>query len=361
MQLPAYLQSSTAPKLADQTVSHLGVGSPPYISIMGNRFTLIDASGAEEAVATYDPQRGPYLDCAIVDAGEHMSKIFYDKPFDPNAGQYEPPPCFSDNGIGPSRNASKPQARTCAECPNNVWGSKTSAVSGKGVKACSDFQKVAVMIPGDDTVFLLRVPPASLGHLRAYLQKFVGQQADVKDVVTRLTFELGQIGMLKFDAVSFIDEGAYRQREQLYAARKTDLLVGRGDLPRPEGLPAPAAAQQIAAPPQTPPAQPAPQLFDTGSTAQPGFGAMNVAPSPQPEQPAQQPAQGGKRPRRQRNTSAQQPPAQAAPAAAQEAPAPQAGQAGVATSAPSNFGMQQPQAAPDEIMQQMDAIFGPAQ
>ena len=56
---------------------------------------------------------------------------------------------LSDNGTAPSRNASNPQARTCAECPQSAWGSKVSTVSGKGVKACADIQKIAFRLSVD--------------------------------------------------------------------------------------------------------------------------------------------------------------------------------------------------------------------
>lgn len=331
-QLPAYLANRSTPKLADQTVAHLGVGSPPYISIMGNRFTLIDATGAEQPIDTL------YLDCVIVDAGDHMSKIFYDKPFDPNAGQYEPPVCFSDNGVAPSRNASKPQARTCAECPNAVWGSKVSAVSGKCVKACSDFQKLAIMLPGDPVTFLLRVPPNSLAHLRGYLQKFVGQPVDVSDVVTRLSFEAGQIGLLQFNATGYITEDAYRQREALRAEKKTDALVGRLDQPRVDTLPPSAPAQQLPPPAQE---QSVPFVPTAAPTAAPQTQSAPLAQSATRAAPTTEPAP---RQRRRRTT------AQAAPQHPASPPPTQA--------APNNFGMAQPQAAPDEIDASLDSIFG---
>ena len=372
IQLPAHLQNRSGTKLAEQTAAHLGAGSPPFISIQGNRFTLIDATGAEQPIQTFDPQIGVYLDCVIADAGDVLSKIFYDKPFDPNAGQYEPPACFSDNGIGPSRNASRPQARTCAECPNAVWGSKTSAVSGKAVKACSDYQKLAIMVPGDEVTFLLRTPPNSLSNLRNYLNKFVGTGVDVTDVITRIYFDPNGLGTLLFAAPGqFITPELADRRDALRAAKKTDMLVGRGDQPRPPELAAPAGGALLGYPQQTPPqqapgqfAQPAEPAFNTGSAGQQGYGAMNAAPSAQPEQfqqPIQQAPAAGRRPRKQRNTAAAQNPAPAPAQAQQPAFQPSPGQSGVATSAPSNFGMHQPQAAPDAIMQEMDAIFGPAQ
>lgn len=363
--LPAFLQQRQSKALATDLSANLGTGSPPYISIMSNRFTLVDATGAEEPVQTYDPKIGPYLDCVIIDNGRHISKVFYDKPFDPNASQYEAPACWSDNGVGPSRNAQKPQSATCAACPNNAWGSKVSAVSGKQVKACSDMQKLAILIPGDDVIFLLRIPPNSLSMLRAYNQKFIGQKIDVSDVLTRISFEQGQIGQLRFDAVSFIDETTFKHREQVLLEHKTDALVGHTDLPRQEALPAPNMQAQhgpttLAPAQQGPiPNQPSPPALPPVSFAQPAA-ATTSAPPAQPQAGVaanageQQPRQ-----RRRRNTAAA--PAQAPVEVAPVAPfRPAAAPAAAPPNGQGNFGISAPASAPpDQISAQLDSLFGP--
>lgn len=356
--LPAFLQNRQSKALATDLSANLGIGSPPYISIKGNRFTLIDATGAEELIETYDPKIGSYLDCVIIDNCEHISKVFYDKPFDPNANQYEAPACFSDNGVGPSRSASRPQARTCAECPNAIWGSKVSAISGKGVKACSDQQKLAILIPGDSVIFLLRVPPNSLSQLRGYNQKFIGQQVDVSDVITRMWLEPGSIGLLNFQALNYIDEAAFNHRETVLKAHQTDALVGRTDMPRTEALPAPNQPA-LAAPAPAQPAQ-QPQPFTAPAAA-----PMTVAPSAVPAaSPAPTAAPTPERPqRRRRNTAAATAPAApvAQPTVGVQGTSPQAPfrPQPTAPAAQPNFGMQAPAPAGGEITAALDSLFGP--
>lgn len=366
--LPAYLQNKTSRGLAQSLVVNLGVGSPPFLSIMGNRFTLIDAVGSEIPVATYDPKIGPYVDCVIVDALERTSKIFYDKPFDPSASQYEPPACWSDNGIAPSRNAATPQSRTCAECPQGAWGSKTSAVSGKGVKACADVQKIAFVYAGFEMPFLLRVPPNSRTNFRGYVHKFVGQQIDVSDVVTRITFEQGGIGTLKFEAVQYIDEATHTLCEKLLAAKATDAMIGRLDQPIQGQLPAPAAQpEQIAHQPaqvqQSAPFVPAQTAAPAAST-QLAFAPSATGAAPTTDQPPQQQ-------RRRRRTNAEiqaagqpaQP--QGQPATPQQAPfMPQQSAGaprdlGLATPAAS-FGMQSGAAPNADMDSMLNSLFGPA-
>ena len=360
-QLPAYLQSRAAPKLAENLASHLGAGTPPHLSIEDNRFTLIDGNGAEDPVETFD-KSGPYVDCVIVDALERMSRIYYDRPYDKKAATYEPPACWSDNGLTASRNASRPQngpSFRCDTCPMAVWGSKISNASGKEIKACADLQKLAIVLPGDDVTFLLRVPPASLKNLRAYIAKFNGQAADVSDVLTRISFE--SQGILKFDAISYIDEESYKRREALRTAKATDGLVGRTDLPREAALPPPAAVTQIAAQPVPEQGHPAPFV---PAGAPPAALPSTPAPQAAPAAPAAEQAAPRRRRRTQAEMAAAQPqaPTAAPPVAPAPAMAPFRPEAQAQQPPPANasFGIQQPAGqVPDQIGAMLDNLFKP--
>ena len=85
MQLPAHLQGRQIKSLTERAAEGMGSTLPPHISIRGNSFTFVDAAGNEyQPVLTFD--------AAIVDVSDVMCKRYYDKPFDPGANQYEPPP-----------------------------------------------------------------------------------------------------------------------------------------------------------------------------------------------------------------------------------------------------------------------------
>ena len=335
-QLPAFLQNRQSKSLAATLVANLGTGSPPYVSIADNRFTLIDAGGEEEPVPTYDPKLGPYLDCVIIDVNESKSKIYYDTGFDPKA-EGQAPVCWSDNGIGPSKQSSKPQSMTCMQCPQNVWGSKTSQMTGKAVKACNDVQKIALLIPGDDVLFLMRVPPASLKQLGAYVLKFNGQTVDVSDVITRITFE--SQGILAFNAVNYIDEATFKQREEAVAAKKTDMLVGRGDQP----------IAQLAAP-----VEPATLPAPVQQVQQPAVLQQQVAPlAGQQVQESSSAAEPTRR--RRRNTAAVEAPQGAQTAPFATLPQPTAAAQMPPQTAP--FGIGQPMAANADVTAALDSIF----
>lgn len=361
--LPAYLRPVQG-ALVDQMLGNLGTGTPPYLSIEGNRFTLVDAAGAEEPVTTVDPKTGlPYVDCVIVDGLERESKIFYLNPF--VKGTNKPPECWSDNGIGPSRLSSVPQHPTCGTCPNAAWGSAISA-QGKGVPACRKYQKLALMIPGDEVTFLLRVPPNSLGNLRDYLLKCKKHGIAVQHLITRISFIKEALGTLTFWSPGYISEPMAQQSAAVMAAGQTGLLLGRGDQPR-EGLiaggssglaPGTGVQLTVAAPPAAQAAQQgAPAVPTNGPQAAP---AASVVPTngPQTAEPA----------RRRRRTQAEMQAANAQPAAPapgpqtapfRPEPSPIAAAPAAAHQNGGTFGIQNGVAPDPELSAAIDSIFGP--
>jgi hypothetical protein len=330
-QLPAYLLNAPPSKITQKLSVNLSTGQPPYISIQGGRFTLVDTTGAQEPVLTVDAKTGqPYLDCAIVDVGDHQSRIYYSKPFEPGASSYAPPDCWSDNGKAPSVNASLPQAKTCTPDPTGVfgckwavWGSKISA-NGKAIPACGQYHKLAIAIPNDDVIFLLRVPPNSLRNLGGYNKLFEGQPIGIDRVLTRISFAGAPLGTLTFQAIGLLDEETLRFGLAAIAQGATDSMVGRHDRPREYG----GEQQALEAPTRpapVPPPQPAPQ----------------PAPPPQPAAvipgvPGGGPAAGAapaRRPRRRPVTEAAPEQPKTAPFVEQP---PHSGQFGIATGLPPN-------------------------
>jgi hypothetical protein len=266
--VPAHLMGRASRGLGASLTQGLGGAQmPAHISIKGNRFTLVDAAGNEKPHNMLD------LDVVIVDANPALSKVYYADAYDPTATEYKPPTCFSDNGIGPSSQALTPQHSNCATCPHNIWGSSTSKVTGKQTKACSDTKKLAVFVPhlGQDVVFQLRIPPASLKNLKTYAQSLSGNSigdrpVEPADVVTKLTFDAQTQGVLNFAPVSFIDETVAGWIDKLDTDGRSAAIVGRTDTVHTGVLAAQPAPQAIAPP------QPAPQpAFLQAAPASPAF------------------------------------------------------------------------------------------
>lgn len=363
-QLPAHLQNRQKRDLAQAAIGGLNAGSPPHISIAGNRFTLVDDAGNEKPIQTL------FLDVCVIDANSAVSKIYFDPrtPFEPGGDNSNPPLCWSDNGIGASAQASSPQNTSCQMCPNNAWGSATSKATGKPTKACNDVKKLAVLVPGIDVVFLLRIPPASLKNLAKYTQTLAGHGVDLPDAVTRLEFE--SQGILKFTPQGYVDEKTAALTDKVVAAKATDQLVGRND--RPWGGQADAqkiayAAQatgQVAGPAPAVPVQamfqPPPQPFDQqGQNTQGGFGVQAQYPFSQGQAGTSSPTDATP-PKRTRGPNKPKDP-QGAPVAddgippflRREQPATQA-----PIPNPTQFGMQAAPAAPDAgIQAALDAAF----
>lgn len=236
-QLPDYLQQYQAPDLNTQLSQNLGSAMPPHVSIGGGRFTLIDAANNEIPGAWHNPQVGVYIDACIADVNNVKSRIYFSGAYDSDAEGVRPD-CFSDNGIAPSISCNSPQAPSCQPDPTGVhgcrwavWGSKINP-NGKKVPACSEKQKVALLIPGYDTLFLLAIPPNSHGPLREYVELCKGHGMNMANLITRISFVPGVQGTLQFHAVSYIDEPMARLRQAAYAEKKTDAIVGRNDVPR---------------------------------------------------------------------------------------------------------------------------------
>lgn len=353
--LPAYLQNRTRSNVAARAAQHLGAALPPHISIQGNTFTLIDASNNEQ-------NAGPILDVCVVDVSDVKCKRFYppDKPWTPDSN--DAPACFSANGIGPSRDAAVPQARTCDECKWNVRGSATSKISGAAIKACRDEEWIAVYAPQfPGMLFQLVVTPGSFQNWRDYLNKFKQGDIDVSDVLTRMTFEPKVTGVLQFQATTFIDEATANVREQALSTKATETLVGRTDVPRGgEALPPAQQAGVLTGPAQNAQgALPQPAALPFVPAAAPAAPASPPAAFMTPaEAPAAAPAAEQPRTRRRRNTA--QPEAAAAPQGAPMAPfRPEAAAPAPQAAQPSSFGIQGGVAPSPELESTLNSIFGP--
>jgi hypothetical protein len=377
-QLPAHLQTYQVPDIGATLSQNLGSSMPPHVSIGGNRFTLVDAANNEIPVPTFDPKLGVYLDACIVDVNDVMSRVYFAGQYDPNAEGVRPD-CFSDNGVGPSVSANSPQSPTCAACPQALWTKVNN--QGNKVPWCTQKQKMALLIPGMSTLFLLALPPGSHGLLREYVNLCKGNGVNIANLVTRISF--ASQGVLQFQAVSYIDEPTAQLRQAAYIEKKTDDLVGRNDVARSADAAIGARIPYTSTREPTPNTTGQAPLLTTqpGSTIQvqqpvpfahPASGTTPTqlfAPSTQPaaaQQTAASPSEGAPTTRRRRRTAAemaaaQQPPASGqatpAPAVAPQAPFPHPGQQVQQPQQPQFPASQQPGALPG----QTDMGFGMAQ
>jgi hypothetical protein len=162
------------------------------VSIRGSRWR-ISKGGETEPVVNADGEPVASLECVIVKASRNVSKIFYAEAY--AEGDAEAPDCWSVDGLTPDAGSGTPQSKTCATCPQNVWGSKITP-AGKKTKACGDNRRIAVVPLGDilnkkyDGAMLLRVPAASLADLALYGKGMAGKGFPYNAVGTKMGFDL---------------------------------------------------------------------------------------------------------------------------------------------------------------------------
>lgn len=152
----------------------------PRISIKAGRYRLVEG-GVETVV-------GISLDTVIVGANPRVSKVFYAKQYD-SAAENVRPDCFSNDGVTPDVSVQAPVSAGCANCPNNVLGSKMLP-SGAKSKMCADQRHLAVVPAADPTkVYSLTVPVSGMKAMREYFKELDNYGIVPEEVVTQLGFD----------------------------------------------------------------------------------------------------------------------------------------------------------------------------
>tara|TARA_R110002012_G_scaffold202327_1_gene371351 strand:+ start:3910 stop:4767 length:858 start_codon:yes stop_codon:yes gene_type:complete len=157
------------------------------------------------------------LDVVIMSANLNKSKTYYDEGFE--EGSIAKLTCYSNDGTAPSENSEAPQAKKCAICPHNQWGSRITDRGGKG-KACSDSMRLCVATTDSiDDIMLLKVTATALKALGHYGAQLVKRGVDPKYVVTQLGFNPDlEFPSLVFKAVRFIEEDELKIVDQVIEA-----------------------------------------------------------------------------------------------------------------------------------------------
>jgi hypothetical protein len=145
VQLPAHLLSAFE---GIESNIHAGV-SVPTLSFKNKVWSVREG----EQVRQITLESGgvsvpsPIVDVVIVGKNKSLSRMYYDGPF--AEGLNTAPTCTSIDGVTPDKFADKPQARSCAECPHNVVGSKLAQDRVTPIKACGTNQRL-VVVPAKD-------------------------------------------------------------------------------------------------------------------------------------------------------------------------------------------------------------------
>jgi hypothetical protein len=233
----------------------------PVISIKGSKFA-VTRGGEREVIVNEDGDARSSIDIVVVRAVKGLSKVFYKDSYE--EGSSEAPDCYSNTGVAPAPDAKVPQAKSCAACPNNVWGSKINEKTGKKGKLCQDSKRLAVAPLGQlNDPMLLRVPAASLTNWDTCVATLAKKGLKVPAVALKLGFDKdAAYPLLTFRPAALLPEGLIAQVQAARTLDVTMAIVGETALPDEHGAPADVAENEplpTLADPEPEKAKPAPK------------------------------------------------------------------------------------------------------
>jgi len=237
--LPAYFKAVDVSTLNSDLTNHSG-GGFPIISIKGKIFTVVRDGDRKVLPNPKDPDSpATAIDVVIVKANKGTSKVFYAGGYS-EGGDQKKPDCFSNTGDRPDPSVKSPQAKSCATCTHNQWGSRTGENGGKG-KACQDSVRIAIAAPTMlNDPMLLRVPPASIRALGEFGQACAKRGLPYNAVVTKLGFDMeSPTPRLVFKPVGMLDDKGFSQVQEVAAGDTVANILGK--VGSAEALPAPTA------------------------------------------------------------------------------------------------------------------------
>jgi hypothetical protein len=265
----------------------ISAGREAHVSIEGQTFNAV-YSGETRSITLWDQARSvAYMEFIVIGTSVGVYKAIFEGAYDPK--RRSAPICFSVNGVGPSVHADKPQSATCQQCPWDVWGSAVS-VDGKQIKRCTDKKRLVVISPilGADTPLQFDIPPASLAAWMALLRVLRdGRVQAVENVIIRVEFVPGKMGVLSFTPSAYVDQAygeQYLQNTRATAAKEiVRELAGRNDTPINPASWSPALAAGAVAP-----ALPSPEPVQMHQAPQPITPPAQMYQAPQPITPPAQ-------------------------------------------------------------------------
>lgn len=219
--LPAVLGRRTA-ITTNKLVGNAPSGGFPVISIKGKVFhiqrgderTLITKPGEDDPAAS--------IEVVVIDVNPAKSKVYYESGY--QEGEKAKPTCYSNNGIAPETDSAEPQAKKCAVCAHNQWGSRVTDNGGKG-KSCSDSRRLAIATPDTPSdPMLMRVPAGSMKAMEDYGKLLAARGVEPFEVITKIGFDY----TVAHPALTFRPVGIINDAEQLVEIKRaatTDVVA----------------------------------------------------------------------------------------------------------------------------------------
>ena len=248
--LPAFLKKVDRANLNADLTAHGGSGGFPVISIKGKTFAVVRDGEREIQMNPKDPDSAATsLNVVLLKVNKGTSKVFYIKGYDKDSSEGQKPDCYSNDGVEPAADAQNKQAKKCATCPHNQWGSRVSEKGATKGKACADAVRMAVAPAGQiNDAMLLRVPPASIKALGEYGQMLAKRGVGYNMVVTKVGFDLqAESPKLTFSAVGLLDDDGFAEVQEIAASDVVSNILG-SSVAAAVAAEAPAETQEEEAP-----------------------------------------------------------------------------------------------------------------
>jgi hypothetical protein len=226
--LPAFLKKVDVAALNSDLTAHAGSGFP-VISIKGKVFAVVRDGDREIQMNPKDPDSAATsLNVVLLKANKGTSKVFYIKGYDKDTSEGQKPDCYSNDGVEPAADSQNKQAKKCATCPHNQWGSRVSEKGATKGKACADAVRMAVAPAGQiNDAMLLRVPPASIKALGEYGQMLAKRGVGYNMVVTKVGFDVqAESPKLTFSAVGLLDDEGFAEVQEIAASDVVSNILG---------------------------------------------------------------------------------------------------------------------------------------
>jgi hypothetical protein len=226
--LPAFLKKVDVADLNSDLTAHAGSGFP-VISIKGKVFAVVRDGDREIQMNPKDPDSAATsLNVVLLKANKGTSKVFYIKGYDKDTSEGQKPDCYSNDGVEPAADSQNKQAKKCATCPHNQWGSRVSEKGATKGKACADAVRMAVAPAGQiNDAMLLRVPPASIKALGEYGQMLAKRGVGYNMVVTKVGFDVqAESPKLTFSAVGLLDDEGFAEVQEIAASDVVSNILG---------------------------------------------------------------------------------------------------------------------------------------
>lgn len=200
----------------------------PVISIEGKNWSIKRGDTKEiirrpNVDGELEPARS--IEVVILRANKGTAKVFYAKKY--TQGSVEKPDCYSNDGVAPAADAVNAQAKKCAACPHNQWGSRITD-EGKKAKACSDVKRLAVAAPDAlNDPMLLRVPATSLGNWDEFVKFVAGRGYAPIQCKTRISFDPEATHqLLQFKPLGVFGDDVVAEAVQVASTQTVEDIIG---------------------------------------------------------------------------------------------------------------------------------------